>query len=114
MKKSVIKPGENKHFVIHLNFWRGILDIKNIIPAVFLLFLSNTVVYTQCPSGLSSSGLLNSSYCAPSDIGMFYEFASPAPMPQTSYRIQFIWGDGVTKNVTQSVQTRIVGGVTIS
>ncbi len=88
------------------------LKLSSLVLGMFLLLISPEAVNAQCPIGLPSSGQLLANFCAPAQVGVWYEYFSSSPMPQATYRVQCIWGDGNTVNVNQAVQTRVVGGVT--
>ncbi|MHC1731146.1 MAG: PKD-like domain-containing protein [Bacteroidales bacterium] len=68
----------------------------------------------QCTvSGVSGSGFLFASACAPASTVIYYEFTFSVMPPNPTYRVQFLWGDGTFNNVYPAVQSRVVAGITV-
>jgi len=114
MDNSIFSVREKIQFTPLLsNLCRKFSVTKHLISCLFFILFLPKSFLAQCPSGSSGSGFLNASMCAPASVAMYYEFISLTELPQTSYRVQFIWGDGTARNITQPVQTRIVAGQTV-
>jgi hypothetical protein len=66
-------------------------------------------------TGVSGSGFLFASFCAPGYSSLYYEFTfgTTAP-PQPQYRVVFIWGDGTpSETIWVPVQSKVVGMFTV-
>ena len=89
--------------------------IKVLLLSFILLGLFNYKASAQCTvSGVSGSGFLFAGQCAPVSVALYYEFTFGlvAP-PQPSYRVMWVWGDGVIENDYPAVQTKLVFGNTV-
>ncbi|MGA2408345.1 MAG: PKD-like domain-containing protein, partial [Bacteroidales bacterium] len=89
--------------------------IKVFLLSVVLIGFINSKALSQCTvTGVSGSGFDFAAQCAPASVGIYYDFnfGLVAP-PQPSYRVEYVWGDGVIENTFPVVQSKIVFGNTV-
>ena len=84
-----------------------------VITGLLLSVLSKPANAQCTVSGVSGSGFLFASTCAPVSTVIYYEFTFSVMPPNPTYRVQFLWGDGTFNNVYPAVQSRVVGGITV-
>jgi len=94
--------------------------LSGIIRFLFLILVFSGIIsnksYSQCTvKGVSGSGFLYAGECAPVTTVIYYEFtfSGTTPPPNATYRVLYFWGDGTTQNALGTVQTRVVGGITV-
>jgi len=88
--------------------------IRNLLLILLLGAVVNSELSAQCTvSGVSGSGFLFASQCAPATTVIYYEFTFSTQPPNPTYRVSFNWGDGTTQNTFPAVQSRVVAGITV-
>ena len=86
--------------------------IKVFLLSALLIGFINSKASAQCTvTGVSGSGQDFAGQCAPVSTSIYYQFTFTSMPPQPTYRVYYVWGDGVEDNTYPAVQYNSVFGV---